>query len=91
MCFVSQSGEHQLFVETHSDHIFNGLRVGVATKKLQQEDITVNFFAMNEQYETQCNPIIFKEFGKIVGTNDEMDIDDLFDQFEIDLDRMFQL
>lgn len=91
LCFVSQSGEHQLFVETHSDHIFNGLRVGVATKKLQQEDITVNFFAMNEQYETQCNPIIFKEFGKIVGTNDEMDIDDLFDQFEIDLDRMFQL
>lgn len=80
-----------MFVETHSDHIFNGLRVGVATKKLQQEDITVNFFAMNEQYETQCNPIIFKEFGKIVGTNDEMDIDDLFDQFEIDLDRMFQL
>ncbi len=90
LCFVSKSG-HQLFVETHSDHIFNGLRVGVATGKIEQEDIAINFFAMNDQYETQCNPILFKEFGKIVGTNDKMDIEDLFDQFEIDLDRMLGL
>ena len=83
--FVSKS-RRQLFVETHSDHIFNGLRVGIATGKMKQEDITVNFLAMNEQYETQCNPIIFKEYGKIIGTNDDMDINDLFDQFEIDLD-----
>ena len=88
--FVSQSGR-QLFIETHSDHIFNGLRVGVANGSMNQEDISVNFFAMNEQYETQCNPIIFKEYGKIVGTNEDMDIDDLFDQFEIDLNRMFGL
>lgn len=90
LCFVSKSG-HQLFVETHSDHIFNGLRVGIATGKLSQQEIAVNFFAMNEQYETICNPILFKEYGKIVGTNDEMDINDLFDQFEIDLDRMLGL
>lgn len=88
--FVSKS-RRQLFVETHSDHIFNGLRVGIATGKMKQEDITVNFLAMNEQYETQCNPIIFKEYGKIIGTNDDMDINDLFDQFEIDLDRMLGL
>ena len=88
--FISKTGR-QLFIETHSDHIFNGLRVGVATGKISQEDIAVNFFAMNEQCETQCNPILFKEYGKIVGTNDEMDINDLFDQFEIDLNRMLGL
>ncbi len=88
--FISKSGR-QLFVETHSDHIFNGLRVGVATGVVSQEDISVNFFAMNEQYETQCNPIVFKEYGKIVGTNDNMDINDLFDQFEIDLNKMLGL
>lgn len=88
--FVSKAGR-QLFVETHSDHIFNGLRVGVATGAVLQEDICVNFFAMNEQYVTQCNPIVFKEYGKIVGTNDDMDINDLFDQFEIDLNRMLGL
>jgi predicted ATPase len=86
--FVSQSGR-QLFVETHSDHIFNGLRVGVSTGKISQEDISVNFFALNKQQcETQCNPIFFQKYGKIVGTNEKMDISDLFDQFEIDLDRM---
>lgn len=88
--FISRTGR-QLFVETHSDHIFNGLRVGIANKKISQEDISINFFAMNRQYETQCNPIIIKEYGKIVGTNDEMDINDLFDQFEIDLDKMLGL
>lgn len=88
--FVSKAGR-QLFVETHSDHIFNGLRVGVATGKISQEDISVSFFAMNERCETQCNPILFKEYGKIVGTNDRMDINDLFDQFEIDLNRMLGL
>lgn len=88
--FVSRSGR-QLFVETHSDHIFNGLRAGVATGNIQQEDISVNFFALNERYETQCNPILFKEYGKIIGTNKEMDINDLFDQFEIDLNRMLGL
>lgn len=88
--FISQSGR-QLFVETHSDHIFNGLRVGIANKKVLQEDVSINFFAMNEQYETQCNPIIIKDYGKIIGTNDEMDINDLFDQFEIDLNKMLGL
>ena len=37
------------------------------------------------------NAILFEKYGKIVGTNDEMDINDLFDQFEIDLDRMLGL
>lgn len=87
MHFVSKAGR-QLFIETHSDHIFNGLRAGVATGKILQEDISINFFAKNERYETQCNPIIFKEYGKIMGTNENMDINDLFDQFEIDLNRM---
>ena len=85
--FIAKSGR-QVFLETHSDHIFNGLRAGVADESIEQGNIKVNFFALNENLETQCNPILFKDFGKIVGTNDEMDINDLFDQFEIDLDRM---
>ena len=64
--FVSRSGR-QLFLETHSDHIFNGIRAVVATGEMEQEHIKVHFFAVNEQYETQCNPIIFEMFGEIVG------------------------
>lgn len=82
----------QLFIETHSDHIFNGLRVGVANKMYDPELISVNFLALNsDRFETECNPIRFGAFGKIIGTNDNMDLDDLFDQFDIDLDRMLGL
>lgn len=85
--FVSNA-DRQVFVETHSDHIFNGLRAGVATKQFDQKNLTVNFFALNNQYETVCNPIVFQEYGKLVGLNENMDLNDLFDQFEIDLERM---
>lgn len=80
--------ERQLFVETHSDHIFNGIRAGIATGEMEQNNVTVHFFAVNDKYETQCSQIIFEKFGKIVGLNEEMDLEDLFEQFEIDIDRM---
>lgn len=87
--FISK-GERQLFIETHSDHIFNGIRVGLCNNTISSKDVSVNFFAL-ENYETLCNPIKFGEYGKIIGTNEMMDINDLFDQFEIDLDKMIGL
>lgn len=45
--FVSKA-ERQIFVETHSDHIFNGIRAGVATSQIDRDDISVNFFALNK-------------------------------------------
>lgn len=88
--YISSSGR-QLFVETHSDHIFNGIRVGIANKTMREDYINVNFFVLDKNFNTQCNPIKFGDFGKIIGTNKELDINDLFDQFEIDLDRMLGL
>jgi len=85
--FIS-SNQRQIFIETHSDHIFNGVRVGTASGTMERDKISVNFFALDENFETQCNPIRFGEFGKIIGMNSDMDINDLFDQFEIDVDRM---
>jgi hypothetical protein len=58
---------------------------------MKKEDVSVNFFALDNNYETQCNPITFGQFGKVIGTNDNMDINDLFDQFEIDLNKMLGL
>ena len=88
--FVSQTGR-QLFVETHSDHIFNKLRVGVATRSMSMDNLSINFFSLNQQYETVNNPIIFGEYGKITGTNENCNLEDLFDQFEIDTDQMLGL
>ena len=79
----------QLFIESHSDHVFNGMRVGIASKEFEENAIAINFFALDkEKFTTCCNPIKIGRFGKIIGTNSEMEIDDLFDQFEIDIDRM---
>lgn len=85
--FISDNNR-QIFVETHSDHIFNGIRVGTALETMDRDNISTNFFALDDNFETQCNPIKFGEFGKIIGTNDKMDINDLFDQFELDIDKM---
>ncbi len=88
--YIGSSGR-QLFVETHSDHIFNGIRVGISNKTMKEDYIKVNFFVLDKNYNTQCNPVKFGDFGKVMGTNKELDINDLFDQFEIDLDRMLGL
>lgn len=87
--FISQTGR-QLFIETHSDHIFNGIRAGIAKEEFCQDDIAVNFFVMKDAT-TQCNPIKIGKFGKIYGENDQLTLEDLFDQFEIDLDEMMGL
>ena len=88
--FVSKA-KRQIFVETHSDHIFNGLRAGVATSQIAGDDISVNFFALNDRYETENSSIIFGANGNITGENKNMSLNDLFDQFDLDLDRMLGL
>jgi len=83
--FISQA-KRQLFIETHSDHIFNGIRAGIATKAMESEDIAVNFFYLNEKNCTRVSKIEFGKNGRIMNYTDG-----LFDQFDIDLDRMLQL
>lgn len=38
----------QVFVETHSDHVINGVRVAVAEKILKPEDVNIAFFERKE-------------------------------------------
>lgn len=38
----------QLFVETHSDHVINGIRVAVADKLIQPDDVNIAFFERRE-------------------------------------------
>lgn len=89
--FVASSGR-QLFIETHSDHIFNGLRVGIAKHEMDRENVAIDFLALNrETFETQCNPVQINDYGDLLGLNSKMTLDDLFDQFSIDLDSMLGL
>ncbi len=83
--FIADSGR-QLFVETHSDHIFNGIRAGVATQKMDAKKICVNFVTYDEKDGTKCEKIEIGKHGDIKNPQP-----DLFEQFDIDLNKMLGL
>ena len=80
--FVSNAGR-QLFVETHSDHIFNAVRVGVATGSMKKEDVVINSLKLGSDNCTRNYVIDIGKNGKI-----ENPMPKLFDQFEMDYNKM---
>ena len=80
--YIAKSGR-QVIIETHSDHVFNGIRAGVATKEIDREKVVVNFVYKKENQPTECEEILFGDNGRIVNPRK-----DLFDQFDLDLNRM---
>ncbi len=83
--FIAGTGR-QIIIETHSDHIFNGIRVAVALNYLKEDDYTINFFSLNEKNCTKVDNIKISTRGRIINSPEG-----LFDQFEIDIDRMLGL
>ena len=80
--YVSMSGR-QIIVETHSDHIFNAVRVGIATQNMESDSVVVNFLNLGEEGCTKNNEIEIGQYGAIVNP-----LPELFDQFQLDLDKM---
>lgn len=39
----------QVIIETHSDHIFNGIRIAVYQNKIKPEDVQLNFYEMDSE------------------------------------------
>lgn len=74
---VAMSGV-QVFVETHSEHILNGIRVLMRQDVLTPQDVSVKFFFENEKFYKE---IIINEKGEVKDWPQ-----DFFDQEERDLD-----
>lgn len=83
--FIAKN-DRQLFIETHSDHIFNGIRVGIATENMDSKNISVNFFSIDDNDCTQNTVIEFGKRGRILNYTEG-----LFDQFDSDLNRMLNI
>lgn len=83
--FIAKSGR-QIFIETHSDHIFDGIRAGIATETMDNEVIAIHFITNHNEKGTECEKINFGKKGKILNPKK-----DLFDQFDLDLDKMLGL
>lgn len=63
----ASAGGVQVIVETHSDHLLNGIRLCVKNKKIDRKLITLNYFYMDVYVDSQsithyvhtkCNPCI---------------------------------
>jgi len=85
LAFIANSGV-QIIIETHSDHIFNGIRKAVHRKDINNKDISIQFFEMNDQNLSNNINVNLNEAGKILDVRD-----DLFDQFDNDLDELLNL
>lgn len=80
--FISTAGR-QIFIETHSDHFFNAIRAGIATGEMDKEKVLIEFFKLGSDNCTRNYDIAIGRYGAI-----ENPIPNLFDQFQIDMDKM---
>ncbi len=79
------SAERQLIIETHSDHLFNGVRRLIAQKSISVEDASILFFRMRDMQESRPVHVELTEKGRMVTYEKG-----LFDQFDDDLDVLLQ-
>jgi predicted ATPase len=82
LCFVANAGV-QIIIETHSDHIFNGLRKAILKKQIANEKASVQFFKIEEYGKAENISILLDNQGKLMNFEKG-----LFDQFDDDLDEM---
>lgn len=76
----------QVIVETHSDHIFNGVRKMIHKGKTMVEDTSIYFIRKKENGCSEALKIQITEEGKIKNQQKG-----LFDQFDEDLDELLDL
>jgi predicted ATPase len=83
MALAAQNGI-QLFIETHSDHVFYSLRVAIKEGMLDANKAKVNFFYRNEEEHTSLiEEIIIDDEGRI-----DKYPTDFFDQYDINLTKL---
>lgn len=80
--FIAEA-DRQIFMETHSDHIFNGFRVGLANETMKDDMVNIQFTYLNNEHLTQTEKVKIGKYGRV-----ENQSKDLFDQFDIDLNKM---
>jgi len=83
--FVSRN-QRQLFIESHSDHVFNGFRAGIASGEMEKKAINIQFISLDEEHISQAMRVNIGRMGRV-----ENQKKDLFDQFDIDLNKMIGL
>lgn len=82
--FLAQRGV-QLVIETHSDHIYNGLRVCVKRQEISLDNLMIGYFSSSQGL-CKVQEIELDVNGRVKNQQEG-----LFDQFENDLDDLLGL
>jgi predicted ATPase len=75
----------QVLIETHSDHVLNGIRLAVKNGCLKPDDARIHYFAARDSDAQVVSPIIRQD-----GSVDQWPAG-FFDQIEKDLDQLTEL
>lgn len=75
-----------MILETHSDHIYNGLRKCIKKKQLTTEDVAAYYLELDDILQTTVSEIHFNGEGA-----EENHPYGMFDQFDDDLDELLGL
>ena len=75
----------RIVVETHSDHIINGIQLAVAKKEIESSCITINYFDKGE-LQPEVHPISMNEKGEL-----DKWPKGFFDQTQIDFAELIKL
>ena len=84
-CFAANAGR-QVILETHSDHIFNGIRKSIVKEEITNTDVAVHFFQLDENSLSKNTVITLNEHGRVMAHPKG-----LFDQFDDDFDQILGL
>lgn len=85
IALTAQSGV-QVIIETHSDHIFNGIRKAIAASKISKKNVSIHYFELDDKNISVNTEINISEKGQIQSYKKGF-----FDQFDDDLDELLGL
>lgn len=84
LCALAGEAGVQIIMETHSDHILNGLRVAIKEKKMSEKKLKVYYFEKDlEESKSEITEIEVNSNGKI-----EKWPKGFFDEFDIQLEKL---
>lgn len=86
LAMVASSGVN-VVIETHSDHLVNGIQIGVAEKKIKNDGLTINYFSHTEKnIQPDVQPIYITDKGELSDWPSGF-----FDQTQIDFAELINL
>jgi len=86
LAMVANAGV-QVIIETHSDHVINGIQIAAAKGEIKNELVTINFFSQNED---TPQPLVQSISISLKGELSEWPRG-FFDQTQIDFAELFKL